>query len=118
MERLLNFLAEDRDEGDEVATETDQGHGQEQDSLQQEGQHAVDSLIFLLKHTLKLQTKNSKRILDPTYKFKTVAVLKVLKILKVLRVLKILKVLKVLRPWKVLKVLAVLQYYKYDSFRV
>ena len=33
VEGLLNFLAEDRDEGDEVATETDQGHGQEQDSL-------------------------------------------------------------------------------------
>ena len=56
VEGLLNFLAEDRDEGDEVATETDQGHGQEQHSLQQEGQHAVESIIFPLQHTLKLQT--------------------------------------------------------------
>ena len=56
VEGLLYFLAEDRDEGDEVATETDQGHGQEQDSLQQEGQHAVESIIFPLQHTLKLQT--------------------------------------------------------------
>ena len=37
VERLLNFLAENGDKGDEVATETDQGHGQEQHSLQQEG---------------------------------------------------------------------------------
>ena len=42
MERPLNFLTENRDEGDEVATETDQGHGQEQDSLQQKGQHVMD----------------------------------------------------------------------------
>ena len=42
VERLLNFLTENRDEGDEVATETDQGHGQEQDSLQQKGQHVMD----------------------------------------------------------------------------
>ena len=46
VERLLNFLAEDRDEGDEVATETDQGHGQEQDSLQQKLQHAMDTVII------------------------------------------------------------------------
>ena len=78
---------------------------------------AGGTLLMLgwVEHAGLMCAKNSKRILDPTYKFKTVAVLKVLKILKVLRVLKILKVL---RLWKVLKVLAVLQYYKYDSFRV
>ena len=54
MERLLNFLTENRDEGDEVATETDQGHGQEQDSLQKEGQHAVYTLIITLQHSKKL----------------------------------------------------------------
>ena len=54
MERLLNFLTENRDEGDEVATETDQGHGQEQDSLQKEGQHAVYTLIITLQHSIKL----------------------------------------------------------------
>ena len=45
MERLLNFLTENRDEGNKVAKETDQGHGQEQDSLQQEGQHTIDTII-------------------------------------------------------------------------
>ena len=53
MECLLNFLTENRDEGDEVPDETDQGHGQEQDSLQQEGQHAVYTLI-ILQHFKKL----------------------------------------------------------------
>ena len=52
MEGLLNFLAEDRDEGDEVATETDQGHGQEQHSLKQEGQHAMESIIFPLQSSI------------------------------------------------------------------
>ena len=60
MERFLNFLAENGDKGDEVATETDQGHGQEQDSLQQEGQHAVESIIFPLQHTLKLLELETK----------------------------------------------------------
>ena len=53
MERLLNFLTENRDEGDEVADETDQGHGQEQDSLQKEGHHAVYILIITLQHHSK-----------------------------------------------------------------
>ena len=54
MERLLNFLTEDRDEGNKVPDETDQGHGQEQDSLQEEGQHAVDTAIFILQHSENL----------------------------------------------------------------
>ena len=53
MERPLNFLTENRDEGNKVPDETDQGHGQEQDSLQQEGQHAVYTLI-ILQHSKKL----------------------------------------------------------------
>ena len=54
MERLLNFLTENRDEGNKVPDETDQGHRQEQDSLQQEGQHAVYTLIITLQHSKKL----------------------------------------------------------------
>ena len=60
MECFLNFLAEDHDEGYEVPDETDQGHGQEQHSLQQEGQHAVNTGIILLQHTLKLLELETK----------------------------------------------------------
>ena len=42
----LNFLTGNCDEGSKVPNETNQSHGQEQDSLQQKLQHAVDTVII------------------------------------------------------------------------